>query len=131
MYKTLDDFGGAILGWGIPTPYFYDYDENMPPLEAIARYLLEGKQTGGGANIYFRQRIEDQIAYLKTKGFDVRGIILYGYFGCSFAPADNEMIRNYFEKQDIRSFILEGTFQVGPPTGQLVTRVRAFLEMLS
>jgi len=24
---------------------------------------------------------------------------------------------------------LEGSFQVGPPTGQLLTRIRAFIEM--
>ena len=64
-------------------------------------------------------------------GFGARGILFYGYVGCSFAGVHQEIQRDYFQKQGIPSISLEGSFQVGPPSGQLLTRVRAFVEMLS
>lgn len=36
-----------------------------------------------------------------------------------------------FQKRGYPSLALEGSFQVGPPTGQLQTRIHAFIEMLS
>jgi len=44
---------------------------------------------------------------------------------------DKEMWRNYFHQKGIPSINLEGSFQTGAPTGQLMTRVKAFIEMLS
>jgi benzoyl-CoA reductase/2-hydroxyglutaryl-CoA dehydratase subunit BcrC/BadD/HgdB len=57
--------------------------------------------------------------------------VLYGYIGCSFASVDREMWRNYFHQKGIPSINLEGSYQTGAPTGQLMTRVKAFIEMLS
>ena len=57
--------------------------------------------------------------------------MLYGYIGCSFASVDREMWRNYFHQKGIPSINLEGSYQTGAPTGQLMTRVKAFIEMLS
>jgi benzoyl-CoA reductase/2-hydroxyglutaryl-CoA dehydratase subunit BcrC/BadD/HgdB len=53
------------------------------------------------------------------------------YVGCSFAGVQTEILCDNFRKKGIPSITLEGSFQVGPPTGQLLTRVRAFIEMLS
>lgn len=42
-----------------------------------------------------------------------------------------EMQRQYFKEQGVPGITLEGSFQVGSPSGQLLTRVRAFTEMLA
>ncbi|NPV92797.1 MAG: 2-hydroxyacyl-CoA dehydratase [Firmicutes bacterium] len=124
VYKAIDDSGGAILGWVIPTPFARDFQEDLPAAESLARYLLDGQLAG--ASVYKRHIIEDQI-----KKSNAKGIILYGYVGCSFSGVEREMEREYFHQKGIPSISLEGTFQVGPPSGQLLTRVKAFVEMLS
>ncbi|HWR28472.1 MAG TPA: 2-hydroxyacyl-CoA dehydratase family protein [Negativicutes bacterium] len=124
VYQAIDEAGGAILGWVIPTPFAKDYREDLPPVEALARYYLEGQTAG--ATIFKQRVVEEQI-----KKTNARGLIQYGYVGCSFSGIDREMQREYFQKKGIPSISLEGTFQVGPPTGQILTRVRAFVEMLS
>ena len=122
IYETIDNSNGALLGF-INTPYRY-YDETIPPVEALARFLLGGP--GAGATVYGREVIEQQIERI-----DARGLILYGYLGCSFGSVQREMYRDYFHKKGIPSINLEGSFQVGSPSGQVLTRVKAFVEMLS
>jgi benzoyl-CoA reductase/2-hydroxyglutaryl-CoA dehydratase subunit BcrC/BadD/HgdB len=124
VYKAIDDAGGAILGWVIPTPYARDYREDVPPLESQARYLLDGQRAG--ASIYRRGFIDEQVKKAKAKG-----IVMYGYVGCSFGGVQRELERKYFQKQGVPSISLEGSFQVGPPSGQILTRIKAFVEMLS
>lgn len=124
VYKAVDDAGGAILGWVLPSLYAIDYNLEIDPVEAMARYYLEGQ--AAGAAVYQRRAIEQQIAHVSAKG-----LLMYGYLGCSFAGVDREMFREYFHKRGVPALSIEGSFQVGPPTGQLLTRVKAFLEMLS
>lgn len=46
VYKAIDDANGATLGWVIPTPYIRDYNEQLPPLESLARYFFDGQTAG-------------------------------------------------------------------------------------
>jgi len=80
----------------------------------------------GGAGVYWRNVLEQEVSKVKA-----RGIVLYGVIGCSFQSIDKEMWRSYFHEKGIPSINLEGSFQTGAPTGQLMTRVKAFIEMLS
>jgi benzoyl-CoA reductase/2-hydroxyglutaryl-CoA dehydratase subunit BcrC/BadD/HgdB len=41
-----------------------------------------------------------------------------------------EIFREFFQTLGLPSIGLDGTFQVGMPSGQLLTRVQAFVEML-
>ena len=59
------------------------------------------------------------------------GLIFYTYIGCPYGGLHVELFRDYFQKKGISSANLEGSWQVGAPSGQLITRVRAFVEMLS
>ncbi len=124
VYKSIDDANGSILGWVIPTPYIRDYNEQLPPLESLARYFLDG-QTAGSVG-YQIKAVNEQV-----KKVNARGIIFYGYVGCSFSGIQRELLRDHFKKNGIPGITLEGSFQVGPPSGQLLTRVRAFTEMLA
>jgi len=122
VYEAIDQAGGSLLGFlGAP---FKDYREDVPPVESLARYVFDNQ--GAGASIYARQVIE-----LEINKVNARGLILYGVLGCSFGSVAREMYRDYFHRKGIPSINLEGTFQVGAPTGQLLTRIKAFIEMLS
>jgi len=122
VYEAIDQAGGALLGLrSVPLKPFR---EDVPPVEALARFMYDNKQ--GGAGIFVREILEREVAKVNA-----RGIILYGVIGCSFQSINKEMWRDYFHKKGIPSINLEGSFQVGAPTGQLMTRVKAFIEMLS
>ncbi|AIQ12783.1 2-hydroxyacyl-CoA dehydratase family protein [Paenibacillus durus] len=123
IYDAIDNAGGALLGF-VSSPYAKDYNEDIDPVESLARFQLESQMAG--ASIYRRHVIEQQIDKIGA-----RGLILYGYLGCSFGSVTREMYREYFHNKGIPSINLEGTFQVGPPSGQILTRIRAFIEMLS
>ncbi|CAH2598764.1 2-hydroxyacyl-CoA dehydratase [Rhodovastum atsumiense] len=124
VYKTLDDAGGAVTSWHSADDWTRDYRTDLPPLQAFADYLITARTLG--SPVRQRKRIEE---YLPE--FGARGILFYGYIGCSFGSVHREIQAEYFQRLGYPSIFLEGSFQVGPPTGQMLTRVRAFVEMLS
>jgi benzoyl-CoA reductase/2-hydroxyglutaryl-CoA dehydratase subunit BcrC/BadD/HgdB len=124
VYKAIDDCGGAVLAWRIPTSFAYDWRTDVPPLESMAHFILS--HFGNASPVQEFKLLEDLLGKAGAKG-----IFFYMYVGCSFAGVQTEMLRDNFRKKGIPSITLEGSFQVGPPTGQLLTRVRAFIEMLS
>ncbi|MDR1873021.1 MAG: 2-hydroxyacyl-CoA dehydratase family protein [Deltaproteobacteria bacterium] len=121
VYEAIDLAGGALLGLR-DIPYKL-VREDIPALEALVRYHYDNGRAGAG--IYTRHIIEAEVERLNAKG-----IIFYGYIGCSFASVDREMWRRYFHERNIPCLNLEGSFQTGQPSGQVLTRVRAFVEML-
>lgn len=124
-YKLIDDLGGFISGWTLAGMLLRYYDETLPPLEAIAYNSIIGMGGPGGAR--------DWIPFIDQlkENSNAKGIIFYGYFGCSFASVNFEIAKNYFATKNVPGIILEGSFQTGEPSGQTVTRVKAFMEMLS
>jgi len=122
VYEAIDRAGGALLG--LRSVPLKPYREDVPPVEALARWMYDNNR--GGAGIYWRDSLEQEVNKVKAKG-----IVLYGVIGCSFQSIDKEMWRSYFHDKGIPSINLEGSFQTGAPTGQLMTRVKAFIEMLS
>jgi benzoyl-CoA reductase/2-hydroxyglutaryl-CoA dehydratase subunit BcrC/BadD/HgdB len=122
IYEAIDAAGGALLG--LRSVPFQLYREDVPPVEALVHYIYDNM--GGGAAIYSQQILENEV-----KKVNARGLVLYGVIGCSFQSVDKEMWRNYFHQKGIPSINLDGSFQTGAPTGQLMTRVKAFIEMLS
>jgi benzoyl-CoA reductase/2-hydroxyglutaryl-CoA dehydratase subunit BcrC/BadD/HgdB len=124
VYKAIDDAGGAVTQWHIPDEHTKDYREDLPPLQAYANYIISARM--GGSPIRRLKNIEENM-----KVFGAKGILFYSYVGCSFGGVHKEIQRDYFQKLGVPSISLEGSFQVGPPTGQLLTRIRAFIEMFS
>ena len=122
VYEAIDQAGGSLLG--LRTVPFKLYREDVPPIDSLVNFLYDNQN--GGAAIHSREIIETEIEKVNA-----RGLVLYGYIGCSFASVDREMWRNYFHQKGIPSINLEGSYQTGAPTGQLMTRVNAFIEMLS
>jgi benzoyl-CoA reductase/2-hydroxyglutaryl-CoA dehydratase subunit BcrC/BadD/HgdB len=124
VYKAVDDMGGALLSWFTPNPYDRIWREDIPPLESMARFILDYFVTGSPVNQI--KYIENMIAETGSKG-----IFFYTYIGCPYGGLHVELFRDYFHKKDVPSSFLEGSWQVGAPSGQVLTRVRAFVEMLS
>ncbi|WP_371379669.1 2-hydroxyacyl-CoA dehydratase subunit D [Sporomusa aerivorans] len=122
IYEAIDQAGGALLG--LRSVPFKLYREDVPPVESLARWVYDN--AGAGAGVYARNVLEHEVNKLNA-----RGIVLYGYIGCSFASVDREMWRKYFHEKGIPSINLEGSFQTGAPSGQVLTRVKAFVEMLA
>jgi benzoyl-CoA reductase/2-hydroxyglutaryl-CoA dehydratase subunit BcrC/BadD/HgdB len=122
IYEAIDRAGGAILG--LRSVPFRFYREDVPPLEALARWVYDNSVAGAG--IYARNVLNSEAERLKA-----RGVILYGYIGCSFASVDREMWRRFFHEKGLACINLEGSFQTGAPSGQVLTRVKAFVEMLA
>lgn len=124
VYKAVDDCGGALLSWYTPNPYDRNWLEDVPPLESMARYMLDYFLVG--SPVIQIKGIEKMIEQTASKG-----IFCYHYVGCAFGGVHVEIFRDYFKKRGVPSIGLDGCFQVGAPSGQLLTRVRAFIEMLS
>jgi benzoyl-CoA reductase/2-hydroxyglutaryl-CoA dehydratase subunit BcrC/BadD/HgdB len=124
VFKAVDDLGGALLSWFTPNPYDRIWNEDIPPLEAMARFILDYFVTGSPVNQI--KYIEQMIAETGSKG-----MIFYTYIGCPYGGMHVELFRDHFHKKGVPSSGLEGSWQVGAPSGQLITRVRAFIEMLS
>jgi benzoyl-CoA reductase/2-hydroxyglutaryl-CoA dehydratase subunit BcrC/BadD/HgdB len=124
VYKAIDDAGGAVTQWHTPDEWTKSYREDLPPLQAYADYIISARM--GGSPIRRLKNIEENLSV-----YGARGILYYSYVGCSFGGIHKEIQRDYFQKLGIPSIALEGSFQVGPPTGQLLTRIRAFIEMFS
>jgi benzoyl-CoA reductase/2-hydroxyglutaryl-CoA dehydratase subunit BcrC/BadD/HgdB len=124
VYKAVDDSGGAILGWYTANPWLADWREDLPPLEAVADYWVNRT-----ARTSWDRRLAGIEQVVERSG--ARGLLMYMYVGCSFGGIHHEIQRTHFQEKGVPSMSLEGSFQVGPPTGQLLTRVRAFVEMLT
>lgn len=124
VFKAVDDMGGALLSWFTPNPYDRVWNEEIPPLESMARFILDYFCTGSPVN---------QIKYIENMIEETgsKGMFFYTYIGCPYGGMHVELFRNHFHQKGVPSSFLEGSWQVGAPSGQLLTRVRAFVEMLS
>jgi benzoyl-CoA reductase/2-hydroxyglutaryl-CoA dehydratase subunit BcrC/BadD/HgdB len=124
IYKAVDDCGGALLSFFTPNPYDRIWREDIPPLNSMAKYILDYFLVS--SPVYQIKGIEKLMETTASKG-----IFFYNYIGCAFGGVHVEMYRDYFKKKGIPSIGLDGSFQVGAPSGQLLTRVRAFIEMFA
>jgi benzoyl-CoA reductase/2-hydroxyglutaryl-CoA dehydratase subunit BcrC/BadD/HgdB len=122
IFHTIDEMDGFVIAWsGLAVSR--DYDLAKDPVEALVRFQLGGEQ--GGASVFRMRSIERDMERYKA-----RGIIHYGILGCSYQSVEREIMRNYFHSKGYINMSIEGTYQVGPPTGQMLTRIRAFMDML-
>lgn len=124
VFKAIDDCDGALLSWYTPNPYDKDWREDIPPLESMAEFVLDYFLVGTPV-----KQIKGIEKLLQSVGS--KGIFFYHYVGCAFGGVHVEIFRDYFKKKGIPNIELDGCFQVGAPSGQLLTRVRAFIEMFS
>lgn len=124
VFNAIDALGGCITGWNIAGSGEKRYKENKDPLEAYIDYAMGGRST-----ISMKEkRKQDEALFLKS---NAAGIILYLTQGCTHQTIAREISRRYLSEKGIPTLALNGTAQIGEATGQVMTRVKAFIEMLS
>ena len=124
IFEAIDEAGGAVLAWNIPNNTVNEYKDNEDPLKSLVEFNLGDLNSNTTANAC-KHIIKD------IKKYGVTGMIFYAYMGCSFATIDIELKRRYFKELNIPGLSLIGSFDVGTVTGQVSTRVKAFIEMLA
>lgn len=122
-YETVDNAGGAILGFCTDNDYRREFDLGNDPLRAFAEYCFGGRNNRDYDSA-------SSVAEQEYKLTGANGIIIYSYHGCYVSNISDELEREHFKKVGIPALAMEGSFQAGEPSGQLITRVRAFVEML-
>ena len=130
ILKVIEESNAAILGWVIAGTEFYP--EDIPPLEAMAHYVLDAQSRGelgegaGTSATYRRFHIE---RLYKSTG--ARGIITSAITGCPYGSVVQQTERDYFKEQGIPIISLESSVHKERPTEEQVMRVKTFVEMLS
>jgi benzoyl-CoA reductase/2-hydroxyglutaryl-CoA dehydratase subunit BcrC/BadD/HgdB len=130
LLKSIEDSRGFVAGFVIHSSA--DYREDIPPLEALAHYVFDAQSRGelgevcGASATHRRIRVEE---LLKETGS--RGIISSSTTGCPYGSMVQQLERDYFKKNGIPLIALETTVHNELPTEEQITRVKAFIEMLS
>ena len=122
-YETIDDAGGAILGFCTDNDYRREFDLTKDPLQSFAEFCFGGRNNRDVDGSL-------SVAEQEYKLTGAKGIVIYSFSGCYVSNISDELQREYLKKAGIPALAMEGSFQAGEPSGQLITRVRAFVEML-
>lgn len=123
--NAIDEANGAIVDWYTPNNYTWKYDETIDPLEAAIQVTV-------GDEFYMGTTEEKCITIAEQiNRSGAKGLFLYGALGCSFGSIEIELQRQYFQKLNVPTLAIADTFTEGSTSGQLDTRIRAFVEMFS
>jgi len=128
--KNIEDLGGLVVVDELCTGTRYwwemiDTNPDLDPLEAISRRYLDNLPC---ARMYPSEERFDRMLDL-AREFRVQGAISEIVRWCISYAHDLPLLRERFEKQGIPVLGLEVEYGT-PGTGQIRTRVQAFLEML-
>lgn len=123
VYNAVDMAGGYVSGWNLPTSVDERFDLSIDPLEAMVKNAMQEKK---------RASMESACAYDEyfVRECGAKGVVLYSTLGCTLNTVNIEMKRNYLNSRNIPTLVLTGTAQIGEVTGQLMTRLKAFVEMI-
>lgn len=124
VFNTIDFYGGCITGWNIPGSGGKHYDKNLSSLDAYIRYSMGDREAIG-------MRAASELDEEMFRQSGAAGIILYITQGCTHRTISQEVRRRYLNEKHIPTLALSGAAQIGEATGQVMTRIKAFLEMLS
>ena len=128
--KTIDQSGGAIVGSLMAITTLYR--EDVPPLQALAEFLLdmqlkgESSDQAGAVASARKLRIEEEVKRTRAKG-----VIVSGTTGCPYTSLTRQMEQDFFTKKGIPVLAVEGTAHADPVTEEIKMRVKAFIEMLA
>jgi benzoyl-CoA reductase/2-hydroxyglutaryl-CoA dehydratase subunit BcrC/BadD/HgdB len=130
MTRTIDLSGGAIVGSLMAITTLYR--EDVPPITALAEYLLdmqlkgESSDQAGAVASARRHRIEEEVRRTRAKG-----VIVSGTTGCPYTSLTRQMEQDFFTTKGIPVLSVEGTAHQDPITEEVKMRVKAFIEMLA
>lgn len=124
VYNAVDVSGGQIVSWNIVGSGTKKYDETIDPLDAFIDFTYGAKRAGG-------MKVMNESDEKKFREVKADGVIIYLTQGCTHLVIGREVRRQYLNDKNIPTLFLSGTAQIGEATGQVMTRVKAFIEMLS
>jgi benzoyl-CoA reductase/2-hydroxyglutaryl-CoA dehydratase subunit BcrC/BadD/HgdB len=130
LFEVIEESNGAIVGWVYHGASLYD--EDLPPLESLANYVLDAQGRGDlgeavGASVSYRRILVEE----EVRKTGARGIISSSITGCPYASLMQQLERDHFKALGIPLIALETDVHREPPTEEQVMRVKAFIEMLS
>ncbi|MGN0427670.1 MAG: 2-hydroxyacyl-CoA dehydratase [Agathobacter sp.] len=124
VYNTVDIAGGTIAGWNLPANLYSDYDTSIDPVDALVQFEVK---SGRSNNMEEACQFDADLA----QSVGAKGEILFLTLGCTLLTVPSEMKRVHLNHIGIPTLSLAGTAQIGEITGQTMTRLKAFIEMLS
>ncbi len=130
LFDAIEESGGAIVGWVYLGTH--QYDETLPPLESLAHFVLDAQGRGDlgeavGASVAYRRILVEE----EVRKTGARGIISSSITGCPYASLMQQLERDHFSALSVPIVTLETDVHRDPPTEEQITRVKAFIEMLS
>lgn len=123
-YNALDIVGGYVAEWNLPTSVSIRFDTTIDPIEELVNQGKKGKRQQ-------TIQMECQIDKDLIKKSNSKGIILFSTLGCTVNTVKTEMKRDYLSKDGVPVLAVNGVPQIGEVTGQLMTRMKAFIEMIA
>ncbi len=107
-------------------------DETLPPLESLAHFVLDAQGRGDlgeavGASVAYRRILVEE----EVRKTGARGIISSSITGCPYASLMQQLERDHFSAASVPIVTLETDVHREPPTEEQITRVKAFIEMLT
>lgn len=124
VYHSVDVSGGFIQAWWGPIGKKKVYPKLENPLEAWF-----DEQSEHGEVLGIKESLNGIEERFKKTG--CKGIIVFITLGCTRATINNEVKRRYLTDKNIPSISIAGGGQVGDAAGQVLTRIKAFVEMVS
>lgn len=124
VYNAVDVSGGYITRWNIVGSGSRPFDEDIDPLEAYLEHNFTGRNSRGMKEV---NELDERIFHESGAA----GVIIYLTQGCTHLVIGREVRRKYLNDKNIPTLFLSGTAQIGEATGQIMTRIKAFIEMLS
>jgi benzoyl-CoA reductase/2-hydroxyglutaryl-CoA dehydratase subunit BcrC/BadD/HgdB len=119
--SMLENVGGRVIGWEMPHLVDNDYRMDVDPLTAIAEDYLNFRLLGD-----CQQRLAWLKKYLAT--YHVDGVIYSSTWSCTQMPIQAGIVKDYLTSYNIPMLILDGGMLGGNMSGQVRTRIEAFVE---
>lgn len=131
VYTAIDILGGCITAWTIAGSGYRKYNEEIDPVEAYLDFVF-GNEGDAGVGSGIKGIKEDcREAEMLYNKMGASGVFIYMTQGCTHLTMNMEMRRQYLSERGIPVLALTGTTQIGEATGQMMTRIKAFIEMIS
>jgi benzoyl-CoA reductase/2-hydroxyglutaryl-CoA dehydratase subunit BcrC/BadD/HgdB len=130
ILDAIEESNGVIVGWVLNGAY--EYRDDVPPLESLAHYVLDAQGRGDlgeavGASVSYRRTLVEE-AVRRT---GARGIVLSSLIGCPYANMMQQLERDHFRALGVPLITLDMDVHREPPTEEQITRIKAFMEMLT
>jgi benzoyl-CoA reductase/2-hydroxyglutaryl-CoA dehydratase subunit BcrC/BadD/HgdB len=122
--SILEDAGARVVGWEMPHLTARDYEINGDPLSAMAEDYMHFPLLGD-----CQLRLNWLADYISR--YRVDGIIYSSIWSCTQMPVQAGIVKDFLSNYNIPILILDCGSPGGMVSGQMRTRIEAFVENLS